>query len=215
MTTLGPMKTTDIKKTSHCTALILAGGRAQRMQQQDKGLISLNGKPMIEHIYSRIEPQVDSLLISCNRNLDQYQHYAERSKLICDVRQGFPGPLAGIEAALSVCTTPLLLVCPCDTPALPLTLRQCLQQALITSTCDIAVAHDGQRQQHLFFMIKTKNTQKISRYLDSGEHRVGPCLGLFDLCRVDFSNEAAAFSNINTPAELKSFNFDTKKAQQS
>lgn len=37
------------------TGVILAGGRAQRMGGQDKGLVDVNGKPMVEHVLA-IDP---------------------------------------------------------------------------------------------------------------------------------------------------------------
>ena len=54
------------------TAVILAGGRAQRMGGQDKGLLPVYGKPMIEYVIEALRSQVGQIIISANRNLDRY-----------------------------------------------------------------------------------------------------------------------------------------------
>lgn len=54
------------------TALVLAGGRAERMGGEDKGLIALCGRPMIYHVIERLAPQVECIRISANRNLKRY-----------------------------------------------------------------------------------------------------------------------------------------------
>ena len=45
----------------HITGLILAGGRGMRMGGVDKGLQTLQGKPMIAHVIQRLQPQVDRI----------------------------------------------------------------------------------------------------------------------------------------------------------
>ena len=57
---------------SDITGVILAGGQARRMQGQDKGLVLLNNKPMIEYVIENLKPQVGELVINANRNLDTY-----------------------------------------------------------------------------------------------------------------------------------------------
>ena len=54
------------------TGVILAGGRGQRMGGIDKGLMALVGKPMVTYVLDALRPQVATIVISANRNLDQY-----------------------------------------------------------------------------------------------------------------------------------------------
>ena len=81
------------------TGCILAGGASTRMGGQDKGLLPWHGRPLIEAVMARFSPQVDSLVISANRHLEQYSHYGHA--VLPDDEQGYAGPLAGIERALA------------------------------------------------------------------------------------------------------------------
>ncbi len=111
-----------------CSVLLLAGGRGQRMGGRDKGLLPWRGEPLIAHLHRLVRPLSDDLIISCNRNAEQYAPYADQ--LVADDSPDFPGPMAGIRAGLAVARQPMLLVLPCDVPGLnPDLLRRMLAQA--------------------------------------------------------------------------------------
>ena len=57
------------------SAVILAGGRARRMGGEDKGLIELQGRPLLDYIISALRPQVGEILVNANRNLDRYREF--------------------------------------------------------------------------------------------------------------------------------------------
>lgn len=97
-----------------CSILLLAGGRGQRMGGQDKGLVMWQGLPMIAHVQHAARPLTDDLIISCNRNREQYAGYADH--LVSDGNDAFDGPLAGIRAGLATARHSHLLVLPCDVP---------------------------------------------------------------------------------------------------
>ena len=83
-----------------CSILLLAGGRGQRMGGQDKGLVRWQGQPLIAYAQRVTRPLTDDLIISCNRNHEQYTRLADQ--LVCDGNDDFAGPLAGIRAGLAV-----------------------------------------------------------------------------------------------------------------
>lgn len=97
------------------TALVLAGGEAQRMGGVDKGWQLYAGQPLIERMMALVKAVSVQQFISANRNLDRYQALADT--VITDVVpwQGI-GPLGGLYAALDKLYTTHLLVLPCDTP---------------------------------------------------------------------------------------------------
>ena len=94
------------------TGVILAGGAASRMGGQDKGLIPLNGRPLIEYILDAFTPQVGQVIINANRNQALYAHYGH--PVIKDDFTGFCGPLAGMASCLRSVTTPIMVTTPCD-----------------------------------------------------------------------------------------------------
>lgn len=106
---------------SQISGLILAGGEGRRMSGQDKGLISLSKKPLIEYAIACIAPLVDDLSISCNRNQAKYSAYqlpciADNNAQGSDPKNHFSGPMAGIASGLTHAKHEWLLVMPCDTP---------------------------------------------------------------------------------------------------
>ena len=54
---------------NNITTVILSGGRSSRMQGNDKGLILLNDKPLIEYAVNIVNVKAGRLLISANRNI--------------------------------------------------------------------------------------------------------------------------------------------------
>ncbi|MBV1915734.1 MAG: molybdenum cofactor guanylyltransferase [Pseudomonadales bacterium] len=191
-----------MKKTAELSALILAGGRATRMQEQDKGLLLFNKKPLVSYLIDRFSPQLESISISCNRNFEQYQQFGY--PLVRDQQSDFAGPLAGIDAGLSACTTPYMLVIPCDMPLLPEDLIGRLWQPIVDCADDgiITVADDGQQLQVLVMILPVECRPSIQQYLETGQRSVHGWLKTQSVTRVLFNDAASSFININSLAEL-------------
>ncbi len=188
------------------TGLLLAGGRATRMGGVDKGLVLLDGQPMAGHVLQRLQPQVGTLLINANRNLDAYRQLG--TAVLPDQlggNEGFFGPLAGLHAGLLACTTRYLLTAPCDAPLLPLDLVERLSRVLIEADADVAVAvtqEDGrQRRQPVFMLLHTSLLPQLSAALDAGCRKVDEWLRSLRCAEAVF-DEPAAFINVNTHDEL-------------
>lgn len=101
------------------TGLILAGGQARRMgEEKDKAFLLLAGKPLIAHVLQRLQPQLASTpLISANGDPNRFKPFG--LSVVPDLRQGFQGPLAGVEAAFSTTKSDWILSVPVDVPFLP------------------------------------------------------------------------------------------------
>ena len=84
---------------SKVAGLILAGGQGSRMGGVDKGLVELDGRPLVAHVIERLGPQVDTLIINANRNAEAYAGFG--LPVLADRSGGFVGPLAGLDAALA------------------------------------------------------------------------------------------------------------------
>ncbi|PLY15180.1 MAG: molybdenum cofactor guanylyltransferase MobA [Sedimenticola sp.] len=181
------------------TGVVLAGGMAQRMGGTDEGLIQLIDRPMIDYVIASLTPQVDTIIINANRNLQQYRHYGY--PVVADTIGDFPGPLAGIATALSTAETDLVLTVPCDGPWLPSDLTQRLLDQFTSQNADVCVAHDGNRMQPVFGLFHKRILPDIEDYLSAGERKLQLWLKRVRLATADFSDHPEAFINVNTPEE--------------
>ncbi len=170
------------------------------MGGSDKGLTHLQGRPMIEHVIDRLSPQLQTLVISANRNQDQYQQFGYPVISDGEGETSFLGPLAGIASAIQATETTMVLVSPCDTPLIPTDLVDRLHNTLQQSGRPIAVAHDGERLQQLCFLAQRTIADSIEQHLSAGERRVQRWIAALDPAICSF-NDSVAFSNINTPLE--------------
>lgn len=178
--------------------LILAGGAGRRVGGRDKGLILWRKKPLVAHVIQRIAPQVGPMLLSCNRNSENYATFG--LPLVSDSRGEFQGPLAGIESACDSTESEFVLIAPCDTPALPNDLAMRLLQPLRSpggEKLDVSYAHDGERAQYLCAMLRKPVLASIRNYLDSGGRSVRGWYGELRSASVDFADQPAAFENFN------------------
>ena len=187
------------------TGLILAGGRGSRMGNVDKGLQPFRGTTMAQHVLERLAPQVGSVIINANRNLEDWRAFG--MPVWPDQTPDFAGPLAGLQAGLRHCTTPWLLAAPCDSPFLPPDLAERLAAAVDAEDADIAFAatqEPGMRvQAHpVFCLVKASRLPELSQYLLEGGRRVDGWYKDLKAVEVLFE-DADAFRNINTPGELQ------------
>ena len=187
-----------MNRKQQCTGLVLAGGAGRRVGGRDKGLMLHQGRALVALAVEQLASQVDRLLISCNRNRDQYAEYGELAP--ADLRPDFAGPLAGLEAAAGAIDAGYLLVVPCDNPKLPQDLGERLLQPLRAPGSDREVcwAHDGRRDQYLYCALRSDCLTTIGPFLDSGERAVRHWLAQRNGIAVDFSDRAGCFANLNT-----------------
>ena len=78
--------------------MLLAGGLARRMGGGDKPMRRIGGRTILERVIARLKPQCDGLIL--NANGDPARFAAFGLPVIADSVADFPGPLAGILAAL-------------------------------------------------------------------------------------------------------------------
>ncbi len=181
------------------TAVILAGGQASRMNGEDKGLIIFRELPLIAHVVNITKPKVAEILISANRNLEEYANFG---RVIRDDLEGFQGPLAGISKALKVCSTPYLLVFPCDSPLIDATLIDSLIEKMEATKADICVAHDGSIMHATFALMQTKMEKSLEEFLEEGGRKMAHWYRQQSLERIDVSSHLEVLTNINRPEDF-------------
>ena len=182
------------------TGVILAGGEARRLGGDDKGLVELRGKPLIEHALAALSPQVNALIINANRNRNRYAAYGHL--VIADSRQGYQGPLAGMLSCLQTVKTEFMVSVPCDSPLLPDDLVARLFRQRCAEEADLSVAHNGDRMQPVFTLMPTTLAPSIQAFLDDGGRKIDRWFGQHKLAVADFSDKPNCFRNINNPSEL-------------
>jgi molybdopterin-guanine dinucleotide biosynthesis protein A len=187
-------------KQADITGVVLAGGLGRRMGGVDKGLQYLDGRPLVQWVLGRLAPQVGTVLINANQNLERYGEFG--CAVLPDTIPDFAGPLAGLQAALAHAVTPLIVTVPCDSPFLPADLVPRLHAALQARHADLAVPRTGDRAHRAFCLVRREMLPRLDAFLASGERKVGLWHASLNVVEVAFDDEAGAFSNINTPEEL-------------
>jgi molybdopterin-guanine dinucleotide biosynthesis protein A len=128
--------------------VLLAGGLARRMGGGDKPMRTIGGRTILERVIARLKPQCDGLIL--NANGDPARFAAFGLPVIADNVADFPGPLAGILAALDWVAVnrpevEWVLSAAADCPFLPRNLIARLHRARAEENAQLAVAaSDGQ-----------------------------------------------------------------------
>jgi molybdopterin-guanine dinucleotide biosynthesis protein A len=186
------------QRVNDVTGVVLCGGRARRMGGVDKPLLRLGAASMLERILARLAPQVGQLLLSCNSAMDRYADFG--LPIVADARRD-AGPLAGVEAALAACRTPLLLVWPGDAPDPPTDVVATLAAAL--GDADAAVVEADGRVHNLCLLVRQRCLGELTRWLDDGGRKVQ---GWLATRRVQVVAVRGSFPNLNTPQDVRTFN---------
>ncbi|WP_024518289.1 molybdenum cofactor guanylyltransferase MobA [Bradyrhizobium sp. Tv2a-2] len=134
--------------TSNVPGVLLAGGLARRMGGGDKPMRTIAGRTILARVIARLKPQCDRLIL--NANGDPARFAAFGLPVIADGVPDFPGPLAGILAALDWAAANRpdvthVLSAAADCPFLPRDLVARLDAARKQENSELAVAaSDGQ-----------------------------------------------------------------------
>lgn len=186
-------------------AVVLAGGLARRMGGNDKGLITLNDAPMVTRVLNAVSAVADTVVINANRNKDQYAAFGV--DVVEDVVADFQGPLAGLLSACEHLNTDWVLMCPCDTPFVQSNLIAHLWQAALIEEqageqgSAIVVAHDGERLQPVFAIVRRTLVDSIRRFLERDERKIDRWYDEVGFVPVDCREHRIMFDNINTPEQ--------------
>ena len=182
------------------TGLVLAGGQGSRLGGVDKGLQPHRGQPLALSALQRLAPQVCQVMLSANRNLDDYARWGVPVWPDPADLAGYQGPLAGFLAGLQHITTPYLATVPCDCPHFPTDLVARLADAM-HDDIDLVLARTAVGPEPAFCLMRRGLADDLRRYLESGERKVGRWMAQLRRAEVTF-DDPAAFFNINTPDDL-------------
>ena len=128
--------------------VLLAGGLARRMGGGDKPMRQIGGRAILARVIARLESQCDGLILNANGDPARFASFG--LPVIPDTVENFPGPLAGILAALDWTAAhrpdiAWILSAAGDCPFLPRDLVRRLHRARAEQDAQLAVAaSDGQ-----------------------------------------------------------------------
>ncbi len=126
--------------------VLLAGGLARRMGGGDKPMRQIGGRTILDRVIARLKPQCGELILNANGDPARFARFG--LPVIPDTVEDFPGPLAGILAALDWAAAhrpgvSIVLSAAADCPFLPRDLVARLNQALVNEDAQLAVAASG------------------------------------------------------------------------
>lgn len=128
--------------------VILAGGLARRMGGGDKPMREIGGRTIVEHVIARLAPQCDRLVLNANGDPARFSRFG--LPVIADTVADYPGPLAGVLAALdwtaeSQADAQWVVSVAGDCPFLPHDLVERFHQARVAEDAQLCVAASGGR----------------------------------------------------------------------
>lgn len=184
--------------SQNITAVILAGGASSRMGS-DKALLEWHDRPFISHIVESLQPHVRHIAINTNSPAD-FAHVG--LPLIGDATKERRGPLAGLMAALNYSRTDWTLIVPCDNPLLSPQLIDRLYAATQREHTDLAYAYSGDDNHYLYVLMRTQLRDHLATFMRGTDFAVRHWYATMRTTRVDFTDRAECFRNINNAADL-------------
>lgn len=178
------------------------------MDYQDKALLTLHKKPLIEHVITKVRNQVGSLAISVNHNPHLYSYL--QLPLIPDYSNQYAGPLVGIYSAMRHFsetrqeTGIKYLAClAADVPHFPSDVIAALYENLIESQSQVACCVCDNQIQPLFSLWKLETIKPIGAAISRGVF--GPKLVFPEISSVMVEippDDPGYFLNINSAESL-------------
>lgn len=196
---------------SEVTGVVLAGGRSSRMGGQEKAVLDLAGRPMIQHVLVRLRPQVGRIVVNANGDPARFSGYC--LPVVADSIEGYAGPLAGLHAGMAwaVAETPeakFVASVAVDSPFIPTDLIARLKAALLAADAPCAIASSGGERHPVAGLWRvellgalTASLEQDMRALHRFADAQGCAIAAFE--PVDIGGTPVdPFLNVNAPADL-------------
>lgn len=193
---------------TNVAGLVLAGGLATRMGGGQKALLELGGKSLMARSLERLAPQVDTIAINANDELDRYQAYGQ--PVLSDILTGHLGPLAGVHAGMVWARahgfTHIASVAG-DTPFFPSDLIARLQSALSVQHKIAMAATPNEAgkllRQPTFALWPVILAEDLEKALEDGLRKIIVWADLFGVAQVNYTNSPYdPFFNVNSQTDM-------------
>ena len=187
-------------------AVVLAGGLARRMGGGDKPLRLLGGRPLLDHVLERVAPQAAAVILNANGDAARFARYG--LPVVSDPLPDFPGPLAGILAALDWAADhrpdlPTVLSVPGDGPFLPPDLAERLEAARQAAGVPLACAASAGWTHPPIALWPVALRGELRAALVAGEKKIDGWTARFGCASAEWpSMPIDPFFNANAPEDL-------------
>lgn len=178
--------------------LVLAGGLGRRHGGIDKGWMEFRGRPLVEYALQHLGG-CDTTMISANRNLERYRSLGV--PVVADRRDGFLGPLSGIESAFLASDAQWLYVLPVDVMGMPEDWLSQLGRQVGECAMPWCGTLDGERLQPLLGLWSRELLPVLSAYLDADGRRVMQFVKPWQACSLALPVDRQ-LQNLNHPESL-------------
>jgi molybdenum cofactor guanylyltransferase len=191
---------------SDVIAVVLAGGLARRMGGGDKPLRLLAGRPLLDHVLARVAPQVADVILNANGNPTRFAAYG--LPVVPDPLPDFPGPLAGVLAALDWAAEhrpdiPTVLSVPGDGPFLPADLVARLEATRAAAGVPMACAASGGWTHPPIALWPVALRGALREALLAGEKKIDRWTARFGCAAAEWPTDPIdPFFNANAPEDL-------------
>ena len=162
----------------------------RRMGGVDKGLVLLDGRPMVAHVIERLAPQVGALVINANQNLDRYAAFGYPGRA-ATTSAASPGPLAGLHAGMSRGDARRTSsTAPCDSPFLPLDLVARLAAGLERASARSSRSRTRSRSRIRCSRWSSRDVlPHLTAFLDGGGRKIDAWYATLRVAAVPFDDE--------------------------
>ncbi len=171
--------------------VILAGGKSSRMGC-NKSQIQFKGKPLINHVYDLLFPQVRQVWISTNEHLEQFPQDIQFQD---EFSESF-GPLTGIYSGLNKAESDWVQFCPNDSPFLDANLVRYLTQFINDESLDIVIPSVNNFLQPTFILCSKSLANEIPDFVNKEGAKLLKWVMAHNYVTVEFADKKA-FTNIN------------------
>jgi molybdopterin-guanine dinucleotide biosynthesis protein A len=182
------------------SAVIMAGGKSTRMGQ-DKSLLQVSGRTLLEHIHLQLDGNFNDVLVSVGEK-DKPRPSKGDYRIVVDEKPG-EGPLMGILSSLEQSEREINFVLACDIPDIPLFFVRRMVSMADDSDCVIPINENG-RLETLFGVYKKSMINPIKEALARGERRIRD---VFDKVKVNYIklDKSVNLKNLNTMSEYQAY----------
>lgn len=179
------------------SAVVLAGGASSRMGQ-DKSLVLVDGKPLIQRICEQLSRRFDEILISTN----EPETYAFLdARCVPDLVPGC-GPLMGIRTAVEAARHDRVFVTACDVPDIDTDTVE--QMLVLAEHFDCVIPRSRVGPEPLFAVYRKAAIPAMRDVLDSGERRISAVFPRVRTHAFDLG-PARWYRNLNTREDLAAY----------